>query len=116
MENKKDEKKRMKTYTFHSKLVKKRRYTVAGILSEDGKTLSIGSAIFCSTKKDTFTKKRGRAIAMGRAAKNPIVEIPVESTEGLGKFFNSKASILPIKEQIEFYSRAEDFFSPNELD
>lgn len=107
----------MKTFIFHSKPIKKRRYTVAGVLSQDGKTLSIGSAVFCSTKKDTFTKKRGREIAVGRAIKNPIVkDIPVEDPKHVIKFFNSKAEELSLQHQIEFYTKNNEEYNYKFID
>lgn len=65
-----------------------RRVTVAGVIN--GSTLVIGKAE-CSVR-DNFTKKKGRAIAIGRALKKPVKEIGIDSDlKGVGKLFHDIA-------------------------
>jgi hypothetical protein len=96
----------MRTFVFHSKPSKKRRYTVAGILSEDGKTMNIGSAIHFS-KKETYLRKRGKDIAVGRAKKNPMETIEIVDSKSVGKEFIKYAENLNVQKQIDFYTRIE---------
>jgi hypothetical protein len=58
-----------------------RRVAIAGVL--DGNTLSLGKAE-CS-EKDTYDKKLGRIIAIGRAKTKPFKVINLEEEQYVGK-------------------------------
>jgi len=58
-----------------------RRFTLAGIVKDNN--LHIGHSV-CS-EKDSFSKKKGRIIAAGRAQKNPIMVVEIE-TDAVAKF------------------------------
>ena len=83
-----------------------RRYTLAGVvvsetikgpaLSKVVNHLQIGASI--CTEKDTFVRKKGRTIAIGRAYKRPIVMIPAMNTqEENEKIFNDFCKEFPEK-------------------
>jgi hypothetical protein len=89
------------TYYLPSSKSKKLPPTVAVVLLTDGENVSRGVAIV--NKKDIFNRKRGRAIAMGRAIKafhnqesctNNIINRPpaVKKTPAV---FHNKCSFMP---------------------
>lgn len=73
----------MITYYFHTSPTmvegKRRRKTIAGVLNEDSNQLLLAFSE-CS-KKDQFSRKRGRIIAQGRALKNPHLVVNLTSTD-----------------------------------
>lgn len=68
--------KAVKSYTYHSP---DQKFSVCGILdTKDGVTkMRIGIAL--KNDMDSWSRKLGHKIAMGRAIKNPLVEVELDS-------------------------------------
>lgn len=83
-------------YLYGSKTVQwknqpeERRVTIAGVLVD--KVLFFGKSE-CSPK-DNFTKKKGRAIASGRAVKHPLNRVEINDSHIVGKIFVEVAKEL----------------------
>ena len=80
-------------FCFRTRFKKNRsRTTVIAILNEDKTVLKFGMAK-CN-KNDQFNKVLGNTIALGRAQKSPILEVPVPKDEKITKLFLDKAKEL----------------------
>jgi hypothetical protein len=73
----------MKTYFFHSSPSKNGRATIAAVLIDE----QLHYGISRCRKNDTFRKKFGNDIALGRAIKNPFVTVNVEPEKSISKQF-----------------------------
>ena len=67
-----------------------RRVTIAGVIVDN--ILFFGKSE-CSPK-DNFTKKKGRAIASGRALKHPMNRVEINDSHVIGKIFVEVAKEL----------------------
>jgi len=67
-----------------------RRVTIAGVVVDN--VLFFGKSE-CSPK-DQFTKKKGRAIASGRALKHPMNKVEINDSHVIGKIFVEVAKEL----------------------
>ncbi len=80
-------------FYFYTPPSEQRRITVCGVIDEETQELNIGYTV-CSPK-DSFTRKRGRTIARGRAKANPIVKVNITNlNEPLGRVFFKTATEL----------------------
>lgn len=98
MSKKKKQEEQVKLFFYGTRTVQykgkdlTRRVTVGGILSEDGSTIKLGSAM-CS-EKDNFCKKKGRNIAISRAILHTEAVIEPENDRTLAHQFIEKAKEL----------------------
>lgn len=77
----------VKSYTYHSP---DKRYSICGVLSPLGNKMSIGIAL--KNDMDSFSRKLGHKIALGRAMKRPLIEIEVEPQLNHAKAFYGYAA------------------------
>jgi len=75
----------MKKNYFMHPLVNGVRFTICGIYDVESTTMKFGVAR-CS-KKDQFSKKKGRLISEGRATKSPIFILKTPPETKLGEMF-----------------------------
>ena len=89
----KNSKKKPEGFYFYTNPKDLRRITVCGVRNPaDPGQLLIGTTV-CSPK-DSFTRKRGRVIAHGRAISNPVYVLPITNDEPLGRSFFRTAQSL----------------------
>lgn len=77
-------------FFFYTPSNAKRRITICGVVNKETNSLCLGHAV-CSPK-DNFNRPNGRKVSEGRARKNPVLVLDINTTETpLGKTFYQTA-------------------------